>query len=247
MSDLQARLYRAFDSDPGPIVDFLAWLASTYELRPPVRILDVGCGPGRLLRPLAEAGWSVTGFEPNEVFRRAAQQAVQDLGIDVIHSGFNDIAAEAAFDMVVGVNGSFAYLLSSNARQDALRRCYRALEPGGVLFLDLPNLLRILLEYRGPGEFDAAMDGYQVHLTRRHEIDFHAAVFTTHEEYVLTRPGEPESTFEAVHAYSILPYAVLKEALEAAGFADLRTFTSFEARTVERIGPGRMMVAARRS
>jgi SAM-dependent methyltransferase len=247
VSDLHAGLYRAFDSDPGHIIKFLKWLGTSYQLRSPVRLLDVGCGPGRLLRPLAEAGWTVTGMEPNEGFREAAQQAVADFGIEVIPGGFNDIDAEAEFDMIVGINGSFAYILSSADRQDALQRCHRALAAGGVLFLDLPNLLRILFEYRGSGQFEAEMGEYQVHLERRHEVDFHAAVFTTHEEYTLIREGQPAGTFEAVHPYAILPYPALEEAAKAAGFVDIRTFTRFESRSVERIGPNRMMMAARRA
>lgn len=246
MSDLRAELYQAFDSDPAPIVAFLTWLASVCDLELPIRLLDTGCGPGRLLRPLSDAGWSVTGMEPDASFLAAAREAVEDVGIEVNAGGFNEIEARDAFDMIVGINGSFAYLLTAAERRDALRRCYRALAPDGILFLDVPDFLRILLDYRGPGEFDAELDGCAVHLTRRHEIDFHNAVFTTREEYIMRCPGEPDTRITAEHAMAILAYPVLAGDLVDAGFTELRTFTSFRARAEERIGTGRLMVAARR-
>lgn len=44
-----ATLHAAFDSDPTPIVDFLVWLAGDVAGAFPPRVLDVGCGVGRLL------------------------------------------------------------------------------------------------------------------------------------------------------------------------------------------------------
>jgi SAM-dependent methyltransferase len=64
----EAELYCAFDSDPAPVVDFLRWLASVHELPSPPHVLDIGCGPGRLLLPLSRLGWHVVGMEPNEAF-----------------------------------------------------------------------------------------------------------------------------------------------------------------------------------
>lgn len=48
-----AFLYRLFDSDPRPIVDFLSWLRVRYGIRDAPTVLDAGCGPGRLLFRLA--------------------------------------------------------------------------------------------------------------------------------------------------------------------------------------------------
>ncbi len=48
----------------GPIVEFLRWLTRSYGLVAPLSVLDVGCGTGRMLVPLAEVGWNMTGLEP---------------------------------------------------------------------------------------------------------------------------------------------------------------------------------------
>lgn len=70
-----ADLYSIYDTDPMPIVEFLAWLADSYERNDPLAALDIGCGPGRLLGPLTQLGWQVVGMEPDDEFRSAAELA----------------------------------------------------------------------------------------------------------------------------------------------------------------------------
>ena len=55
-----AVLYAAFDTEPSQIVEFLEWLRPSVKTDwAPRRALDVGCGIGRLLPPLAARGWQV--------------------------------------------------------------------------------------------------------------------------------------------------------------------------------------------
>ncbi len=70
-----ADLYVASDSDGAHIVEFLRALASAYELPQPLHVLDVGCGPGRLLAPLDRLRWQVTGMEPHPDFVAFARAA----------------------------------------------------------------------------------------------------------------------------------------------------------------------------
>ena len=241
----EAELYQAFDSNPEPVVDFLQRLVLRYKLPLTPQMLDVGCGPGRMFRPLAKLDWQVTGFEPNGAFFESASREAKQFDFNVEQAGFNDIADAEAYDLICGINSSFAHVLTPVARADAFERAFRALRTGGILFLDLPNLLRILEEYAGPGDFTATVRGRPARLIRRHEIDYHRAVFTTNEEYTYMDEAGERQFFKA-HPYAITSYPELFYLLRNAGFESVHTYRSYTAREEEEIGPGRMMIVARK-
>jgi SAM-dependent methyltransferase len=95
------------------------------------RVLDAGCGSGRLTVALAEAGAAVTGVDTNaeqlEVAARRASAA--GVALELVEADFNSALpfAAASFDAVVS-------RLSVMAAADpvaTLRELGRALEPGG--------------------------------------------------------------------------------------------------------------------
>jgi len=241
----EADLYTAFDSDPKPVIDFLRWLAAAHHLPSPPHVLDVGCGPGRLLPPLAELGWHVTGMEPNEAFFIHAKTVAEPLDhVEIHRGGFNDITEVETFDLILGINSTFAHVATPRERADAFARIFRALRPGGLLVLDLPNLLRILKEWAGTFEHRSILDERPVTLIRRHGVDYHRAIFTTFEEYIYTGGEGQEVRFHKEHPYAITSFPELEYLLGEAGFGEIQTFGSFAARDVEPVGPGRMIVAA---
>lgn len=216
-----------------------------YGLSEPLRALDVGCGPGRLLGPLQKLGWEVTGMEPHPEFLASAQRAARaSRRVRVLRGGFLDIDFVEDFDLVLGVNMSFAHLLLPAERSRAVRRVFEALRPGGVVFLDLPNLLWILRNDLPPQPHASVVHGREVILHRRQEVDFHRATFTTTDEYVFA--GERGPGVEFVHAYGIVGFPEVDFHLKEAGFEDVRAFAGYDARAPERLDGPRMLVTARK-
>jgi SAM-dependent methyltransferase len=238
-------LYLASDSDPAPIVEFLRELAAGYGLPQPLHVLDVGCGPGRLLAPLERLRWRVTGMEPNADFLASARAAAgSSRRVTVLRGGFQDVDQAGEFDLVIGINSSFAHLLRPAERADALRRVRDALRPGGVVFLDLPNFLWILKNFRAPEPYTFQAQGESVTLHRRHEIDFHAATITTTDDYVFARSGKAET--QLVHAYGVTTLPELRYHLDELGFEDIRTFDGYDSPAGERLTGPRILIAARK-
>jgi SAM-dependent methyltransferase len=95
-------------------------------------LLELGCGRGELLEGARDAGWSVCGVEMTPDFAAAAAAR----GI-VVEQGPVETAAllERKFDVIL-----FAAILEHLYRPlDVLRRARRALPPGGLIFIAVPN------------------------------------------------------------------------------------------------------------
>jgi 2-polyprenyl-3-methyl-5-hydroxy-6-metoxy-1,4-benzoquinol methylase len=98
------------------------------------RALEVGCGAGRLLKALAQAGWQVEGVEWDET---AADIARQTTGRRVTVGAFQDTALPvAAYDLVV-LHHVIEHLPDT---QGCLRKIADILAPGGRAVLVYPNV-----------------------------------------------------------------------------------------------------------
>ena len=73
----QSDLYRAFDTPPDQIVEFLVWLAGSVSLDADPLVADIGAGPGRLFAPLVARGWSITAYEPDPDYFATASASGQ--------------------------------------------------------------------------------------------------------------------------------------------------------------------------
>lgn len=243
----QARLYALYETDPTPVVDFLRWLTAAYGSTGALDVLDVGCGPGRLLGPMSALGWRVVGLEPDPEYTAAAREKAEGLpGARIRTGGFEEIEEEGAFDLIAAVNGPYSYLLTADARRDAVERCARALRPGGVLFLHFSNFWWILRHYREPPEQTLTVDGIVVTRTAEHEIDYDAGHFTHVDTFRWTNAAGEERRLTKTHAMSMVAPPETKRLLRAAGLEDIRTFNDYADREPALLTGKSVLVAAQR-
>ena len=73
------------------------------SLPPGSRVLDLGCGEGRLALPLAAAGFKVTGVDVSEAGIAKLQQIAADRGltIDASTHDLNTYTVEGEFSLIV--------------------------------------------------------------------------------------------------------------------------------------------------
>lgn len=105
------------------------------EGRPPFRILDLGCGPGRDLKAFAALGHVAVGLDGSKCF---AAMARQYSGCEVLEQDFLQLELPPeSFD------GVFANAVLFHAPSEVLPRVLRdlrsALKPRGVLFSSNPR------------------------------------------------------------------------------------------------------------
>lgn len=107
--------------------------AKLTQLVPPGKVLDIGCGRGLTLAALHDLGWQTQGCELSAASSRHAREV---LGLDVVCDGFHpERVRDGEFDAII-LWHVFEHL--DNPRE-VLPACARALRPGGVLALAVPN------------------------------------------------------------------------------------------------------------
>jgi SAM-dependent methyltransferase len=117
----------------------VAFLLESLDLRPGMRLLDVGCGPGRHAHAFAEAGLTVVGIDISRRFVQLAQEQAPP-GARFERADARSLTFDAEFDAVISLcQGAFGLTGGPGAPLDGdgavLGGMARALRPGGQLAL----------------------------------------------------------------------------------------------------------------
>jgi SAM-dependent methyltransferase len=113
-------------------------IAAVQALAPPSdypRLVDIGCGIGRVACRLVEHGYDVTGIDTSVEALTAARrrcEGVTYVALDQRHIGH----LRWTFDVAIVLWNSFGFLSRENDRA-TLRGLARVVRPGGRLLLDL--------------------------------------------------------------------------------------------------------------
>ncbi|MDY7110192.1 MAG: class I SAM-dependent methyltransferase [Planctomycetota bacterium] len=106
----------------------------------PKRVLDLGCGAGRVLVPLAAAGHALTGVDWNNEARRRCAARLSEAGADadLIEGDFRREADLPAgpFDAVLCLGNTFMTIVDVEEAVTLLQRVRRRLVPGGAFVID---------------------------------------------------------------------------------------------------------------
>ncbi len=112
------------------------------------RVLEYGCGTGRITIALARAGIQVTGVDRSRAMLDALSARLRQepsevqARVAVVHGDMRDVAVGERFSVVLVADGTFQHLYDSGDVRAFLARVREHLSPGGRLRLDvaLPDL-----------------------------------------------------------------------------------------------------------
>lgn len=150
-------------------------------------ILEPMCGSGRILLPLARAGYRLTGVDVSPTLLQVARTKLAAAGllgqVELLEADIRQPLQPGAFGLaLIGLN-SFMHLTSTNDQLAALRQIHAVLRPDGLLALDLFNPdLRAIASYNNELVFDKVLvleDGSLVHKFVTQQADPATQTITT--------------------------------------------------------------------
>lgn len=190
------------DVDYRRTVDFYRQILN-YEGIVPKTAVDLACGTGSVSLILAQEGLSVTAVDLSEEMLAVAQQKAQGLEHPPIFicQPLQELFLPRGVDLAVCALDSLDYITDPADCQEAIRRVYRALNPGGIFIFDVntPEKLRamdgqifidedddVFCVWRG--EFDEATNicSYGMDLFQRQGSQW-VRSFEEHQEYAYTQ------------------------------------------------------------
>jgi ubiquinone/menaquinone biosynthesis C-methylase UbiE len=122
----------------------LIW--SLLGLEPGAKILDLGCGHGRIANRLAQRGSKVCGLDASELFLAHARKDAADASLDVtyVEGDMRSVPwPDETFDYVISWFTSFGYFEDDENRR-VLAEAHRVLRPAGTLLIETNNLVELL-------------------------------------------------------------------------------------------------------
>jgi SAM-dependent methyltransferase len=104
-------------------------------------VLELACGTGRLLGPLAQAGFEVTGIDNSRAMLERARQRLENLGTQatLVEQRLERLELDGRFRTIVLGLDSFGLLLSREDQLRALRAAKAHAAYDGRLILDVSN------------------------------------------------------------------------------------------------------------
>lgn len=106
-------------------------------------VLELACGTGRCLLPLAGAGYQVTGLDVSPAMLAIARTRVAEAGltgrVQLVQGDMRSFSLEARFGLIFVALNSLMHLETRQAQAQAIACAGRHLAPHGRLVLDLFN------------------------------------------------------------------------------------------------------------
>lgn len=152
IADWPADMYEIDETGTEDVEAMLSCLGTT-----PKRILEIACGSGRILVPLAKAGHTVVGLDIDEAMLRKVPAKAE--GVDNISWRVADVITDDwgnGYDVVV-IAGNFLMNIVSEegperAQRVLIEKAKKALKLGGLLYVDYNYTFYPEQWYVHPGE-----------------------------------------------------------------------------------------------
>jgi SAM-dependent methyltransferase len=188
---------------------------------PGTRVLDLCCGPGLFLVPLARCKYVVTGVDLSASMLDRARSACVEAGVDVrlVEADMRHYVAPGAYDVILNMFTSFGYFDDPEENTQVLRNAWESLAEGGRLLVDVMGK-EVLAGWIGRPQSVELPDGSFV-VQRDTVLDSWRRLRT---DWTLVRGATARTVSIRSFLYSA---AELHDLFVAAGFVDVRCFGGF--------------------
>ena len=198
-------------------------------------ILECMCGTGRIMIPLADAGFEITGVDKSSAMLDILSAKLDLIGgrvernIDIIQGDIRTFATPKRFKLAIIPFNSFLHLLTTEDQKAALKNIWNHLERDGLLAISVfnPKLDRPeeLLRHRGTkvtskGEIISKFEAQTFNLAER--------TSTAHYFYDISRQDKEFRRVTTTMTLRLAFHKEIVEMLEDAGFEVNATYGDYD-------------------
>jgi ubiquinone/menaquinone biosynthesis C-methylase UbiE len=191
------------------------------------RVLELGCGTGRIAIPVARAGARVVGVDRSgpmlDRARLRARRARLASRVSFVRCDIRELpfAADGSFDLVIAPYGILQSLLDGRDLTSVLHAVARVLRAGAPFAIDLVADLPDWQEYRKERRLAGWRSGGRSHVTLIESVRQDRRRGLTHfeQEYVERRPGMRRTSRRFDLTFRTISVARMARRLSASGFA----------------------------
>ncbi len=208
-------------------------------------IVELGCGTGRVLLPIARAGLPCVGVDPSTAMLDVLRAKDPPPNLDLVVGAMETLdLPRRDFALAFAAFRAFQHLLTVDAQLEALARINDHLAEGGWLALDVfePNLARMATDEPETAEAPFEFDGRRITRTFAVRRDRATQTMDLTLRYLDTESGD-ELGREVLGLRWIYRYE-LEHLLWRAGFTPIRWSSGYDGRPYD--GSGDIVVVARR-
>ncbi|MEO7993501.1 MAG: class I SAM-dependent methyltransferase [bacterium] len=228
-------------------VAFVRWALGDREPGQ-TQLIDLACGTGRHLVPLAQAGYQVIGLDlsAHMLDQAAAKCSVADIRVPLHQADMRDLPDLEPVDAIICMLSAISHMLTVDDLQRALRGIHGLLKPGGTFIMDTVNSVWLLERFKPEiVTFHPIPHGY-VQRTTRHRIES-ANALLHHEEYILRVTSEGARGQSLTTPLRLFTWPELQLHLRLAGFAEATLYGESIDRVPATEGAHRLLIVARRA
>lgn len=249
-----------YDASPvvaGRMQDVNFYVAAARQYGDPV--LELGCGTGRMMVPVVQAGLRITGLDISKKMLARAEEKCARLSAErrgrvrLVHGDMTRFELSEQFSLIIIPFRPFQHLLTVAEQLQCLACARRHLAPGGRLIVDFfqTDAARMhdpdFLNEHTVADYEMA-GGRKVHLTER-VVAFHRAEQRNDVEMAFAITGSDGRKSRSVFAFTIryfFRYEV-EHLLVRSGFQVEQLFGDFDRSALRDDSPEMIFVAQQAS
>ncbi|WP_058307320.1 class I SAM-dependent DNA methyltransferase [Gracilibacillus massiliensis] len=205
------------------------WQAFVEHFVKDGKMLDLGCGTGRLSDRFSRADFTVTGVDFSEDMLAFAQS--QTTGVQYIQQDIRELEGMTDFDVVVSLCDVINYITNENDLEKVFQNVRVSLKEGGKFIFDVHSLKHFEEDMIGETFAEIYDDISYVWFCEAGEapgsVEHDLTFFLQDEE-----SGKYER-FDEQHSQRTFAVAIYQRLLEKAGFRDIQVYGDFSTELID--------------